>query len=100
MTHELNTTTGKDASFNAGLGDESFDQLVGKVLAGAQTLLQENGRRPGEIILNDFLPPNVQADVLLERPQMASHSAALQQAVDEHVKPGMTVRLFGNFKMS
>ena len=34
------------------------------------------------------------------RPQMASHSAALQQAVDEHVKPGMTVRLFGNFKMS
>ena len=100
MTHELNTTTGKDASFNAGLGDESFDQLVGKVLAGAQTLLQENGRRPGEIILNDFLPPNVQADVLLECPQMASHSAALQQAVDEHVKPGMTVRLFGNFKMS
>ena len=100
MTHELNTATAKDASFNAGLGDESFDQLVGKMLAGAQTLLQENGRRPGEIILNDFLPPNVQADVLLERPQMASHSAALQQAVDEHVKPGMTVRLFGNFKMS
>ena len=100
MTHEPNTATDKDASFNAGLGDESFDQLVGKMLAGAQTLLQENGRRAGEIILNDFLPPNVQADVLLERPQMASHSAALQQAVDEHVKPGMTVRLFGNFKMS
>lgn len=69
------------------------------MLAGAQTLLKENGRLAGEIILNDFLPPNVQADVLLERPQMASHSAALQQAVDEHVKP-MTVRLFGNFQMS
>lgn len=50
MTHELNTTTDKDASFNAGLGDESFDQLVGKCWP-AQTLLQENGRRPGEIIL-------------------------------------------------
>ena len=65
MTHELNTTTDKDASFNAGLGDESFDQLVGKMLAGAQTLLQENGRRPGESILNDFLPPRVCSQLLV-----------------------------------
>ena len=50
------------------------------------------------IVLNDFLPEDIKADVMKDAPKLM-HSAALQKAIDDHVTPGAYVELNGTFNL-
>nr|DAT18036.1 MAG TPA: Right handed beta helix region [Caudoviricetes sp.] len=50
------------------------------------------------IVLNDYFPQNVQEDVLKEQP-LLMHQEHIQKAIDDHVKPGMVVVMYGNFNL-
>ena len=51
-----------------------------------------------EIILNDYLPKEIQEDVLLDKPKL-QHSKALQGAIDKYVTKGKHIILIGNFNV-
>ena len=50
------------------------------------------------IVLNDFLPEDIKADVMKDAPKLM-HSVALQKAIDDHVTPGAYVELNGTFNL-
>ena len=50
------------------------------------------------IILNDYFPAEVQADVQLAEPKLMHHTY-IQEAIDRYVKPGDYVELNGTFNL-
>ncbi|ATD64895.1 hypothetical protein ACFPVS_13435 [Neisseria weixii] len=77
------------------LSVQEFNDWKATVTAG-QTVVQAAGQ---VLVLNDWFAPEMQADVLLRKPQM-QHSRAIYDILKERLKPGMKVRMFGNFNMA
>ncbi|MDO5640081.1 MAG: hypothetical protein Q4G28_09455 [Neisseria sp.] len=82
------------------VSNETLSAIQAEVLAGIEEKISAVSINPNHVVLNNFLPPDVAADVLLAKPTMVSHSAALQAAYDEHNALGKTIMLFGNFNMT
>lgn len=103
-TRALETSI-RDLLLQSGSSPESpqFDAVVQQVLDRVNQESQLNSGDPNTLVINDFLPEGMQAEVLGGETEAAgsfNHALEIQKVIDQRVKPGMRVVLKGKFKMS
>ncbi|WP_165009749.1 hypothetical protein [Neisseria yangbaofengii] len=91
---DFDITDGIKIKEGRALSKADFEEWKAKVTSGTN-VVQTSGH---VLVVNDWFSSEMLADVLLEQPQM-QHSRAIYDIVKKRAKPGMKIRMFGNFNM-